>query len=245
MQRYHRKKNRIYVFYSILVLLLFFFGQYLSIYLSAKLSSEIIFNIKPEITKNLLISQVKSISSISADIVGLIIVIGFGQLFFGKLLYRRGALKPSWNICKKDDCTLGFRMGAYIAIFTFIIILLRYPSPSSTKVFFDNNLEIFAFVFSSLIAPIVEELLFRGLLYGATRSIFGAAPAFLITTFSFVFLHYLDRSITIGNFLPYIAVASGALWIRLKSDSVIPAIILHFVHNAFFTTVYLIYSKVI
>jgi membrane protease YdiL (CAAX protease family) len=244
MQKYHRKKIRIYVFYSILVFLLYYFGHILTIYFSAKLSGEIIFKINPEITKNLLKSQMMSISTISANIVDLIIVIGFGQLFFGKLLYRRGAVKPSWSICKKDDCVLGFRIGAYIAIFSVIIIVLRYPSSSSKEVVFENNLEIFAFVFSSLIVSIVEELLFRGLLYGAIRSILGAAPSFLIITFSFVFLHYLDHSITIYNFLPLIALAIGALWIRLKSDSVIPAIILHFVYNAFVTAVYLISVKV-
>jgi membrane protease YdiL (CAAX protease family) len=80
-----------------------------------------------------------------------------------------------------------------------------------------------------LFAPPIEELLFRGVLYGGYRKSFGPVGAAVITTFVFVLLHFLDRpveALCIGG------VALTALWLRLRSRAIGPAIGCHFAYNA-------------
>jgi membrane protease YdiL (CAAX protease family) len=83
-----------------------------------------------------------------------------------------------------------------------------------------------------LLAPPIEELLFRGLLYGGYRRSFGSTKAAVFTTAIFVVLHFTE----IIHFLPGILGVSGiallALWLRLRFQAIGPAIAAHFGYNA-------------
>ena len=75
-------------------------------------------------------------------------------------------------------------------------------------------------------APIVEELMFRGLGYSLLVP-FGVVPAILIVGVTFALAHGLL------NAFPALAVFGCALaWLRMKTTSVYPGMIVHGTFNA-------------
>jgi membrane protease YdiL (CAAX protease family) len=81
-------------------------------------------------------------------------------------------------------------------------------------------------------APLAEEPLFRGLLYGGYRRSFGPIWAAVLTTAMFCMLH----SSQTFQFPPaLVGIAGGALvmlWTRLRYAAIGPAIAVHFGYNA-------------
>jgi membrane protease YdiL (CAAX protease family) len=82
------------------------------------------------------------------------------------------------------------------------------------------------FVVIAIMAPIVEELMFRGLGYSLLAP-FGVLPAILIVGVTFALAHGLL------NAFPALAVFGCALaWLRMKTSSVYPGMIVHGTFNA-------------
>lgn len=81
------------------------------------------------------------------------------------------------------------------------------------------------------LAPPVEEMLYRGVLYGGFRKSFGREWAAFLVTGLFVLVHFPNYS----HFPPYAifvtAAAVGTLWCRLRWAAIGPAIALHTGYN--------------
>lgn len=77
-----------------------------------------------------------------------------------------------------------------------------------------------------LVAPVVEELMFRGYLWEVLRRVGGAPTAWLVTSALFAAIH--------GEPERVLGTLPGALllgWLRLASGSVAPGIVAHFAYN--------------
>ena len=83
-----------------------------------------------------------------------------------------------------------------------------------------------------ILAPLIEELLFRGILYGGYRKSFGALWAGVTTTLLFVLLHITQFVDYWPAMLGITALAMTALALRLRSAAIGPAIAVHFGYNA-------------
>jgi hypothetical protein len=82
------------------------------------------------------------------------------------------------------------------------------------------------FVVVALVAPVVEELTYRGLGFAALRSAFGVGAAVAVTSLAFGLAHGL----VVG--LPVLTIFGAILaWLRLRTDSLYPPIVLHAVFN--------------
>jgi membrane protease YdiL (CAAX protease family) len=78
----------------------------------------------------------------------------------------------------------------------------------------------------TLVAPFVEELLFRGLGYGLLRQFVGPWPAILVTGLAFGLAHGL----VLG--LPVLSVFGITLgWLRWRTGSVYPGMVVHALFN--------------
>jgi uncharacterized protein len=93
-------------------------------------------------------------------------------------------------------------------------------------------------IFAALImAPIVEELVFRGGLYRALRNRYSYKRAVFISMFAFGFVHVF-ASLIAGDFLDlwniFTYMAMGFFFVKIyeETGSVFPAILLHFTNNA-------------
>jgi membrane protease YdiL (CAAX protease family) len=78
-----------------------------------------------------------------------------------------------------------------------------------------------------VIAPIVEELLFRGVGYGLLAR-FGEYTAIILVGLSFALVHGL-----IAGFAVIASFGAGLAYLRAKADSIYPCMLLHASFNAF------------
>jgi len=83
-----------------------------------------------------------------------------------------------------------------------------------------------------LVAPVVEELLFRGVVYGGYRSSYGPVRAALLTTTVFWLLHLTEMIYFWPSMIGVAGLAIAALWFRLRSAAIGPAVAVHFGYNA-------------
>jgi membrane protease YdiL (CAAX protease family) len=88
------------------------------------------------------------------------------------------------------------------------------------------------FVGGVLLAPLPEELLFRGILYGGYQRYFGSVWATVITTALFVLLHLPQIIHYPANIVGITALALVAIWCRLHFKAIGPAVAMHFGYNA-------------
>ncbi len=87
-----------------------------------------------------------------------------------------------------------------------------------------------------LLAPIGEELLFRGALFGWFRSRYGAWPTILTTAALFGGIHILPILMPLG-----FGLGLGLGWVRERTGSTLPGIVFHIAHNTvLFTAVYVL-----
>lgn len=79
--------------------------------------------------------------------------------------------------------------------------------------------------------PLIEEVLFRGILYQGTVQSWGPTVAFVLTTVGFVLVHmprvlyYWPAAVAVTS------IGAFTLWVRIRTDSLIPGIVLHGTYN--------------
>ena len=93
--------------------------------------------------------------------------------------------------------------------------------PTRAAPFFAN-----AFVIC-VIAPLVEELTFRGVGYSLLRARFGVEPALVGSALCFGLAHGLVEALPL-----LVAFGIGLAWLRERQDSTIPGMLLHGTFNA-------------
>lgn len=95
--------------------------------------------------------------------------------------------------------------------------LIRMPT---LAIFFVNVLII------AIIAPFIEETLFRGLLFGGLRTYFGNWSAIIISAVIFSSLHF-----EWAGFIPRFVLGLGLGYLYVKHNSIFPSIGLHGLNN--------------
>lgn len=90
-------------------------------------------------------------------------------------------------------------------------------------------------VLATFTAPVVEEAVYRGILYSGFRKFFGVAPTVILVTVMFAGVHvlqYLGAWVSIAG----LTLLSLALtMIRARTKSILPCVAIHTVNNAFFS----------
>ena len=81
-------------------------------------------------------------------------------------------------------------------------------------------------------APAVEEILFRGALYGGYRKSFGPIWAAVLTTALFLVVHLPGMVHPMPAVMGIIGAALTALWNRLRAGAIGPAIAVHVGFNS-------------
>lgn len=137
---------------------------------------------------------------------------------------------------KFDWNTLGLGCGLLIASYVVIIIhnlilmALGIDTQGEAILKFFENLEspVWFFFVGAVLAPIVEEMFFRGFLFQGFRQKYGWITAMLLSSVIFAAAH-LDLVALIPTFILGCVLA----YIYHRSNSVWPGVILHFLVNAF------------
>ncbi|TMJ25962.1 MAG: CPBP family intramembrane metalloprotease [Alphaproteobacteria bacterium] len=80
----------------------------------------------------------------------------------------------------------------------------------------------------AVLAPLVEELVFRGLIYGWVAGRWGSVPALVVSSLAFAAAHFEPAHIVLV--LP-LGLLFG--WLRRRTDSLLPSLFSHIVNNGF------------
>jgi membrane protease YdiL (CAAX protease family) len=95
-------------------------------------------------------------------------------------------------------------------------------------------------VLATFTAPVVEEAVYRGILYSGFRKFFGVVPTVVVVTVMFAGVHvlqYLGAWVSIAG----LTLLSLALTlIRARTKSILPCVAIHTVNNAFFSVLILL-----
>jgi uncharacterized protein len=83
-------------------------------------------------------------------------------------------------------------------------------------------------LFLAVLAPIVEELVFRGLLYGWVAGRWGSLVALVVSSLGFAAAHFEPAHVVLVLPLGFLF---G--WLRRRTDSLLPSLFSHIVNNGF------------
>ena len=157
-----------------------------------------------------------------------LVVTGFRKFSFRETL--------GWNLN-------GFKIWHSFAIFAgfYAIAILLANLLGTSETDFDRMLKssrtavYFVAFFATFTAPLVEEVIYRGLLYSAFQRKFGVASAVLLVTVLFTIVHIPQYSSeNIPNYASVITLLLLSLTltlIRVRTKNLLPCILLHTVIN--------------
>jgi membrane protease YdiL (CAAX protease family) len=91
--------------------------------------------------------------------------------------------------------------------------------------------ELIIFTFFALIAPFVEEIVFRGYIYKGLENCIGSIWAGIVVTIIFILTHgpQLAFSVILLSLISIVSVV--LIYIRIKTDNLTNCIIVHLIYN--------------
>ncbi len=126
------------------------------------------------------------------------------------------------------------------------LIERRFPVPEEELAFQVQLLSVdtplraaMLLVVAACVVPLVEELFFRGALYGCLRRDVGLPAAFTFVAIAFTLSHLADYSspgAMLRTWAPLLPVALVLGWVRAASGSLLPSLALHVAFNALTVT---------
>lgn len=171
------------------------------------------------------------VTDISSVYVFLSYTIPFGIIAFVLVLFQKHELGVSFkSLFKRFD----LQIVPYIALFVvgfgyfsdFITGLI--PMPQAIRALFENLLQVswLSFFTVCIIAPFLEELIFRGVLLRAYSINYSARKALFWSAFFFALVHFNP-----WQSLPAFGIGYFMGWLFLKTQSLVPAIVTHAINN--------------
>jgi membrane protease YdiL (CAAX protease family) len=183
---------------------------------------------------NLRISDLTSIHQIILQGVMDLVLVAF-IMFLVKVVHRARFLEMiSWTHTQLYTRGALISLGTTLAI-TVVLTSGLFPTPNQTPmeklISSTESLYVFA-LFGIAVAPVFEEIIFRGFLFRVFFDMGGARLAVPGTAVLFALLHSLQLW---GNWVAILlifAVGFVLAFIRYRSGSVIPGLIVHMSYNA-------------
>ncbi|MDP9268607.1 MAG: CPBP family intramembrane metalloprotease [Acidobacteriota bacterium] len=127
-------------------------------------------------------------------------------------------------------------VGAGVALAFAILLLGQFlPIPKQLPIdeFFKTRAAAFVMLaFGVLVAPLVEELLFRGLLYPVLNRHLGVVAALVLTSLGFALLHASQLALAWAPLLSLFLVGFALTLVRARFQSVAASTLVHMAYNA-------------
>jgi len=150
--------------------------------------------------------------------------------------HRMGLFKAvGWNMPDRKGILHALAAGAGMAIFSDVAeIVLQRWTPTSLPIneFFRDRPSAFLLAaFGIMVAPLMEELIFRGFLYPALARFTGVVPAIIITGVGFAFLHGTQLGYAWAPLLVLLVVGLALTVARVLTKSVAACVLMHMAYN--------------
>jgi uncharacterized protein len=164
-----------------------------------------------------------------------ILTVGF-MVFYVWTRYRAGFLQAvQWNFPKAKLVYIALAGGAVLGLTSELLsALLHRWIPKSLPIdqYFRTASSAYALAaFGILVAPLVEELFFRGFLYPALARPLGMGVATAITAFSFALLHAQQLAFAWAALLVLFTVGTVLTVVRAVTKSVAICVLIHMGYN--------------
>jgi uncharacterized protein len=164
-------------------------------------------------------------------------------LLFGALglIFRQGYGRPFWESLGWTNMRLPLGVIVCFGVLTGVILvvvstLIQVPDTANpmTELMDTRTAILLMTVFGTTVAPLCEELAFRGFLQPLLARSLGAAPGILLAAIAFGLMHFVEY----GNSWRHALIISGAGAafgaMRQFSGSTKAAVLMHASYNAFF-----------
>ena len=182
--------------------------------------------------------QATTLAIISGFLVTSITVLYLAVRWFPQEIHDGSMTGAAWRIGPPKLMVLGLGVGALIAVsYLFLSPLMSTPPDENSMGSFAKMAttpglqQMLALFIALILAPPVEELLFRGVMFGGLCKSFGGTWAAILTTALFVASHVTEAIHFWPAFLFIALMALAALWLRLHTKAIGPSIALHLSYN--------------
>lgn len=168
-------------------------------------------------------------------------------IFMAALVWRRHNIglpqAVRWNSPDRKRACYALAIGAGLALFSAVAeVLLQRWVPKSlpiTELFRDRPSAWLLATFGVLVAPPMEELVFRGFLYPALARLTGVWSAVVITATGFALLHGMQLGFAWAPLLVLLIVGLALTVARVMTGSVAFCVLMHMAYNfVIFTQIY-------
>jgi membrane protease YdiL (CAAX protease family) len=165
-----------------------------------------------------------------------VLIVGFMALLVWVRHRTSLAQAVHWNMPVRGRILLNAMIaGAALALISDIgeVVLHRWIPDSLpiTEYFKDRPSALLLGAFGILVAPLMEELLFRGFLYPALARWTGAAASVIITASAFTLLHGAQLGYSWAPLLLIFVVGLTLTVTRVRTNSVATCVIVHMTYN--------------
>lgn len=102
-----------------------------------------------------------------------------------------------------------------------------FKAPTNPIMFFNSELDLLLlFTAIVILAPLIEEIFFRGYLFKLFQDKLGDNPAIFLTAILFAAAHF-----NLYTFLPILIMGGVMGWARKRSGSIVPSLTMHALNN--------------
>jgi uncharacterized protein len=180
------------------------------------------------------VQDLSGIQQISIQAVMDLALVGF-IVFVVKIIHGKPILS-SLHVIPRRNRSVGWLIAASTLLaLTASAVSLFFPTPADSPLekLLTTTSSVVAFaVFGIVFAPLLEEIIFRGFVFTVLADLEGPKVAVPVTALLFTAPHVVQLW---GSWAPVVVifvVGYVFTWIRHRTDSVIPSIIMHTAYNA-------------
>jgi membrane protease YdiL (CAAX protease family) len=169
-----------------------------------------------------------------------VVLIGF-IVFLVKVVHRLSFLDTiNWKRNHPYRTSFLIALGAALAVTVLMVSSLFPPSePPPIERLITSSQTLYVFVlFGVGVAPLVEEIIFRGFLFRVLQDVASAAAAVFGTAMLFTLLHIPQLWGSWAGIALIFGVGYTLSYIRRVSDSLIPSFLVHTAYNGMLFAVY-------
>ncbi len=191
-----------------------------------------------------------AIASLFGTIVGASVMFVLARTLGRHQLCDSNPTGAAWIRGSVKQLGLGFLLGVLVACFSLFVISWGFPvkdsiqpGPLTQLALTPGIAQISWILLAILIAPPVEELLFRGIILGGFSRSFGLTWGAIWTTSLFLLVHIQEVMHHWPTMIGVSMMALAALFIRLKTQTIGPAVALHLGYNAVIVSLVVIVTR--
>jgi len=185
--------------------------------------------------------QIQKSVTLPAALLGLVAA-GLAVLLITRQVLRRSGLQGGlaslgWRSARSREVVVGLCAGVALAVFYLFLLTRIFPpapvqkwGPMATAVTI-GSWQRALWAMMALLAPPIEEFVFRGVLWSGLRRSFGAAAAGLLVTALFVGSHSTEALNYWPAWLPIAALGVGTVSLRAQTGSLVPPLAAHAAYN--------------